>query len=365
MTTGMTVVPVTMRTIVPTRPSRRGRTVLSGLDSTDDFTHADQLTPEQRRLILFLIVVLSDDFGSLTGTYEQLVATYADQDGHWAYGKTITDLRSLISKWLGKSAVRIPSWERITDTLRVWVVPEKLPDFVAFAAGLYCDATLKDTPSAEYEGAIRRPLWAKQSSVTVATIRRFISAFSPDGISSPRTLLRNRDDEEPLVPVPKGTEAAYRQSDVLLQEVHVLKVLLDMKTRTCRRLEEQVEQLEEEIAAHQSDTAHQRRRAGEHERLREDFLDLMARNSALEELHMTMLRMLHPHASHEVLNRLVAEQIRESTPRHRGSSVKIRDHHRELGGSPARRRTSDLLYNDQTPATFPAASRRDRHHRGS
>ncbi|WP_410663474.1 hypothetical protein [Amycolatopsis sp. lyj-84] len=82
-------------------------------------------------------MVLVDDDGCLTGLYERIAAEFSHRHGHWAYAKSIPELQSSASKWLGRAAVRRPRWDRIVDLVTLGVPAERQEKMLAVAAGLY------------------------------------------------------------------------------------------------------------------------------------------------------------------------------------------------------------------------------------
>src|SRR4051794_36842052 len=83
--------PACRSTDIPKHRRKQGRTALGGLPSTEAFTNS-RLTPDDRKLILFLLVCLADDDDALTDAYLRLLAAYGDCEGHWCANKDVTSL---------------------------------------------------------------------------------------------------------------------------------------------------------------------------------------------------------------------------------------------------------------------------------
>ncbi|SFW11504.1 hypothetical protein [Amycolatopsis australiensis] len=153
------------------RPRRRqGRTALGGLPSTAEFTNS-RLTPDDRKLILFLLVCLADDDDALTETYHRLLAVYGDREGHWCATKDVPSLRRRVAKFLGKGAETTPGWNRIVDMIEAVLPPTQREQVLARAAALYSRAHQRDKPTRDYTGPVVPPAWADEPTVTVEMIR--------------------------------------------------------------------------------------------------------------------------------------------------------------------------------------------------
>lgn len=162
--------PACRPTDIPKLRRRQGRTALGGLPSTEEFTNS-RLTPDDRKLILFLLVCLADDDDALTGAYHRLLAAYGDREDHWCANKDVTSLRRLVSKFLGKGAETTPSWDRIVDMLQAVLPPPQREQALPRAAALYSRARQRDKPTRDYTGPVVPPAWADEPRVTVEMIR--------------------------------------------------------------------------------------------------------------------------------------------------------------------------------------------------
>jgi hypothetical protein len=245
-------------TPVPSRAAgRRGQAALSRLLTTTDFTN-DRLGPDDRKLILFLLVVLVDKHDCLTEAYRAVAERYGHRPGHWAHGSDLGDLQKKCSKFLGRGARRRPRWEEIVDVLAVAVSEENRPVITALAAGLYCRAATLRSPGGGYTGEIRLPSWIDEPIVTRGRIHDSLVAVTS----------RPNETEQPGV----------RDSAVAA----VLHARLRDQQSEFQRREHQL-----------------RREAGEARR----------RSDALAELAQRYLRQLHPDAGDDHLRRLFLTDI--------------------------------------------------------
>lgn len=274
----------------PRWPARRGRSVLTGLSSTEDFRHRDKLTPAVRILVLYLVVVLSDDHGRITTVAQRLHETYADREGHWAFGRSAASLRDSMSKWLGKSAVRCASWDRIRDALTVRVRAEHLPEALAVAAAMYERATGCEIPAAERIEP-RLPDWATAATVDVGTIRRNSPASTADDAHT-------------------TTNAEVVR---LREKLDNTTTLLLSTVRVYRELEAANESLRAEIAALRGQARPpQQRRSSEASRRHREAASQLDR---LVQRHVDLLRQYHyPFLDDNTLRTMVFEQISPGRP---------------------------------------------------
>jgi hypothetical protein len=157
-------------TDIPKPRRRQGRTALGGLPSTSEFTNS-RLSPDDRKLILFLLVHLADDDDALTGTYQRLLETYGTRADHWCANKDVTTLRRAVSKFLGKGAETTPSWDRIVDMLEAVLPPPQRERALPHAAALFSRAHRRAKPTRDYTGPVIAPSWADEPTVTVEMIR--------------------------------------------------------------------------------------------------------------------------------------------------------------------------------------------------
>ncbi|WP_436493922.1 hypothetical protein [Actinokineospora sp. HUAS TT18] len=239
---------------VPSRAAgRRGQAALSRLRTTADFTN-DRLSPDDRKLILFLLVVLVDKHDCLTDSYRAVADRYGHLPDHWAHGSDLADLQRKCSKFLGRGARRRPRWEEIRDVLEVGVSAENRPVITALAAGLYCRASTLRTPGSGYTGDIRLPSWIDEQVVSRQRIHDSLVAV---------TALNPREPDQP-----SARETAV--SAVLHAR------LRDLREETQRR---------------------------EHQ-LRREVGEAHRRGDALAALAERYLRQLHPTASDDQLRKL-------------------------------------------------------------
>lgn len=187
------------------RSQGRGQRVSRKLRSTDDFTNKNKLSLDDRKLILFLVVNLLDEEGSLTKTYQAVMNRFGHVEGHWAHGKNLDAMRSCGSKFLGKSATRRPSWRKIDDTVRAACDEREVRTVLAHAAGLYCKAAGVDAPEG-YEGEIADPTWAS-AAVDPVTVDMIISEAVHGPRKPPDTA---QQAEHPVSKVRRWRDAALR-----------------------------------------------------------------------------------------------------------------------------------------------------------
>ncbi|CRK61729.1 hypothetical protein [Alloactinosynnema sp. L-07] len=255
-------------TPAPSRAAgRRGRPALSRLRTTADFTN-DKLSPDDRKLVLFLLVVLVDENDSLSESYRAVAEEYGHLPGHWAYGSDLGDLQKKCSKFLGRGARRRPRWEEIRDVLAVAVSDGNRPVITAMAAGLYCRAATLRSPGSGYTGVIRLPSWIDDPEVSRGQIHDSVGAVT---VSRPREI-------DP----PSARESAVQA---------VLHARLRDQRSEFQRREHQL-----------------RREVGEAHR----------RGDALAELAQHYLRLVHPGVSDDYLRRVFIADLNariDSLPR--------------------------------------------------
>ncbi|MBP2331065.1 hypothetical protein JOF56_011450 [Kibdelosporangium banguiense] len=162
-----------------TRRRGRGQPALAKLVSTADFTNKRKLPPDDRKMILFLLVALADaGDGVLTPAYQAVLARHGDTAGHWSAGKNMAAMQKAGGKFLGQSAERRPSWDKVEDLIGAMFGGPRRQSLLAVAAGLFrADG---EPPSASYGGEIVRPEWAAADVVTVETIRQYIAGLPDD-----------------------------------------------------------------------------------------------------------------------------------------------------------------------------------------
>jgi hypothetical protein len=269
------------------RPRRRGKSVLSGLTSTEDFTRKDLLSQADRVLILFLAVTLTDADGCLTTVLARIADRFGGREGHWAHGKTLESLKNSTSKWLGKCAVRRPRWDRIQDAIAVQIPVEHLPGTLAAAAGLYCLAIGADIPESGYAGEVRVPPWADQPIVTTKMIRQSFAAVRP---KTPGPVV----DSE-------FTRVVRERDDAMM--------LLDSMVRAYRESEKNNLELREEIAQLRLSLAQQHQQFVDHHALTRRHRDLVGQFDQLSIRYRHLLKRVVPSVSEETLLKIVKEQV--------------------------------------------------------
>ncbi|WP_370943796.1 hypothetical protein AB5J62_32385 [Amycolatopsis sp. cg5] len=253
----------------------RGQSALSKLKSTEDFTNKDKLSADGRALILFLVVTLADESGRLTGTFRALLDAHADDDGHWSHGKDLAGIQSHCSKYLGRAAARIPSWNKVHDLITAATPEARLPTVLGYAAGLFCRAARVARPCGEYRGEILLPEWAGAEVVTVPAIQACL--INPE-------------------PVPRDDGDAER----LREELQETRDLLWSVVRGFRQVSAQ---------SNERDAAQRQRQAAVRESvdLRAQNQRLRHRNSVLMKENLRLLKALHPGTSTETLRKLMLE----------------------------------------------------------
>lgn len=283
-------------------PRTRGRTALGRLPSTAAFDTAKKASPltlDERKLVLFLLVTLADDRGSLARTRQRLVDAYGNREGHWCAGKTEDSLLHLLAKSLGQSAASPPPWERIVDIIEAAVPRARRNAVLGQAAALFARSVGWDRPARDYAGPFSPPAWIDEPVVTV----EMITAGGETGADEAGGDVEV--DPGQSVPAPRvppgsrtrsGGEGPPRTSDGGAHPIDdpdaLRKVMLAMAEAT-RRLDEQVEALRASLKSHQ--IANWRLRS-ENQRQR----------SLLEQL----LREKCPGASTDTIRQLISEQLR-------------------------------------------------------
>lgn len=241
------------RTEATPKGRRRGQAVLTRLRSTDDFTNRGRLDIDERRLILFLVTVLADDEGRLTETYRALLLAHAHDDHHWTHGKTLKSLQSRASKYLGRSAERIPAWNKVVDIVRVAVPQPDLDIVLADAAGLYCRAIGADRPAEDYRGELSIPIWAEADPVTVDMVKAGLRASRwlrdecpvPTYAPLPRIPLDDKDAEKDYRALLEVLIRAFRHLDA---QIHDYQDTQDNQDSQDDRDDREVSTLRAEIA---------------------------------------------------------------------------------------------------------------------
>jgi len=274
---------------------KRGQTVLSRLVSTDAFTNHPTLTVPKRMLILFLVVVLADEHGSLAALHERLEAAGKADENHWAHGRDVASLQNSTSKCLGKNAVRPPKWELITECLRLQVPPENLPPVLAVAAGLYRHARHLTGPPDGYTGPVSLPEWARHTRATPQTIsddlRQLLSPPAAESVAEPPAISSELD----VV--------------ALVEERDRLKAVLPAVLRGTRALEREAETERDRADYLQMSLEMQQEQFVEHHQLQREHRDLRRRYHRLEVLYATQLMKAYHGISRKTIQSIIDEQL--------------------------------------------------------
>ncbi|MCR6488468.1 hypothetical protein M8542_37135 [Amycolatopsis sp. OK19-0408] len=221
-------------------PRTRGRTALGRLPSTAAFdagTKKSPLAPEERKLILFLLVNLADDAESLAEARQCLLDAYGDREGHWCAGQTKDSLTRLLAKSLGQGATSPPPWERIVEIVEVAVPPVRREAVLAQAAALFARCVGRDRPTRAYAGPVIAPEWIDEPVVTVEMIR---SGGRPERAAD---VLSPVWDAEPVLPIPAARVPAdasvpvERSRHPIEDPVALRAVLMSMSKTACELLE--------------------------------------------------------------------------------------------------------------------------------
>lgn len=290
----------------------RGQPVLEKLSSTDDFTHRAALSLVDRKLILFLIVMLVDGKECLTTTYNAIIKKYSGVPGHWAYGKNLDTLRKECAKHLGKGAQKRPGWPQIVDTVTAALKPQAAAEVLAIAAGLFCESKGIDRPEG-YQGDIRRPAWsaANVKIVTVEMLRAPEDAV-PD-LPQPGERAETQSPAEQIATLQAKIATLQAELAAAKAEKTLLRANLDTVTRAFRVRDRDA--CVAEHAAHQqwSDSKalcdRARTISTELDQVREDNAALRDRmNGLAAAAHrglLQVLQTLHPIMSADVWQRLM------------------------------------------------------------
>ncbi|MFJ9782570.1 hypothetical protein ACIRSS_23515 [Amycolatopsis sp. NPDC101161] len=308
-------------------PRRRGRSVGRGLSSTDDFTNA-RLSPANRQLVLFLVVVLTRDDGCLTRMYERLITRHAGERGHWLYGKSVEQMQSGCSKYLGKSAKYRPRWDMIIDALRAQVPADELPAILAHVAGLYCRAAGLDRPDGEYEGEIIEPVWTEDSVVTTTMIQDLLASPSETDATTAAdeqtgaihgqldpTTLALLDELAQIRAKLADTEARLAEMTAERDRYREMQTYLN---RGVRVLDLEVQRLTDELARRRRDVQ-LGELVAENTQLRDRVRDLSGQLAHLARRHARVLKDdFFPDVSRKTLLALAHEQAEAGRPRRHG-----------------------------------------------
>lgn len=262
-----------------------GQPVLSGLRSTEDFTYRLRLDLATRQLILFLVVVFADEKNKLSGTYNAVLDAYGQAPGHWAWGKDLPRLRKMGSKFLGRAAERVLSWQKIADIVGVAVPEEDRPWVLAHAAGLYCRATKEDGLPGDFRGQALLPPWTSENPVTVQQIRASLGDC--------------RRNFEGIVPGQVG-EPHPADEDTALDDPANIRLLLDAAVRAFRVVTAELGRATEE-------NARLRALAAGSQSLHDEVQELRRRNQQLQGECRRLLRRRNPSFSNQTLDAAVRD----------------------------------------------------------
>ncbi|SEF36929.1 hypothetical protein SAMN05421837_11240 [Amycolatopsis pretoriensis] len=279
-------------------PRTRGRTALGRLPSTAAFDKPGKpspLNPDERKLVLFLLVTLADDRGSLALTRRRLIDAYGSREGHWCAGKTTDSLLHLLAKSIGQGATSPPPWERIVDIVNAAVPRARRSAVLGQAAALFARSVGWDRPARGYDGPFSPPAWIDEPCVTVEMIvGEGVEPEEP--VEAPL-----RAGPGPSVPAPRVPGAKARGERPLsvataahpIDDPGALRQVMLAMAETTRLLDQQVEALRESLKSHQ--VANWKLRS-ENQRQR----------SLLEQL----LREKCPGVSTDTIRQLITEQLR-------------------------------------------------------
>ncbi|MEV6448565.1 hypothetical protein [Amycolatopsis sp. NPDC051716] len=283
---------------------KRGRTVMSCLGSTSAFTH-DTLAIPERMLILFLLVVLVDEHGSLATFHERLAAAADKEPGHWARGRSKERLPNSTNKWLGKYALRPPPWERLEEFLRLRVRHDHLPLIRAIAAGLHCQVTGQARPEG-YEGPLYVPGWARGDSATPEAIRENL-----------QTLLAPPEGTSPAGPSSAAVaDSAELDMLSLIKERDDLKTLLGVVVRDFRAMQEYAERQRTEAEQARRALETQQEQFVEHHQLIVENKQVRRQMNELRELYARLQIRLNSGLSRTTVEQMITDQLHAAMPSH-------------------------------------------------
>jgi len=293
---------------------KRGQTVLSGLASTDAFTNHPTLTVAKRMLILFLVVVLVDEHGSLASLHERLKEAGDAHPQHWAASRDITALQSRTSKWLGKYAVRLPKWELIVECLRLQVPREHLPQILAVAAGLHCRARQLPDPPEGYTGEVQVPEWALHTRATPEIISAHLQALlAPPAVEAPAvTSLPQR----PELPELSGGFTGELDVPALIRERDQLKQMLAIMARGVNELTATAEKAQARVDELQRSFDLQKPQFVQNMELVRATRILQRKYSRLEAICVAQVQLARPNATRKTILKYLDDQVANvGTPR--------------------------------------------------
>jgi len=158
----------------------RGNKAANKLASTEGFTK--DLPLPHRKLILFLIVVLSDQNGTLQTMYEAILKKWRHASGHWAAGKDRKQLTEACGRYIGSGASALVQWHKIVDAVEATMPEQTAAVVLTYAAGLY-NEVLPGRPCGRtdnYTGRHVLPKWAEgDEPVMFDTIADWLDNHEP------------------------------------------------------------------------------------------------------------------------------------------------------------------------------------------
>jgi hypothetical protein len=199
--------------------------VLDRLADTDSFSNPDKLSLADRKLILYLVVTLADESRRLTAAYEAVLRAYSGVRGHWAHGKPLAVMQKYCAKFLGKSAERRPTWDKVEDVLRAALPADRAEVALAEAAWLFSRAAGVERPPG-YSGELSKPVW-DQPSITVVTAAMIAGPARPSKpIASDDQLLVIKAQARAYRALDREKEELSGRFDELLREIDRLRAEL-------------------------------------------------------------------------------------------------------------------------------------------
>jgi hypothetical protein len=286
---------------------KRGQTVLSGLDSTDAFTNHPTLTVAKRMLILFLVVVLADEHGSLASLHERLKGAGDAHPQHWAAGRTITALQNRTAKWLGKYAVRPPKWEWIVECLQLQVPREHLPQILAVAAGLHCRARQLPGPPEGYTGDIDVPEWAVHTRTTPEIISAHLQALLTPSVAEVPAVTMLPDPVD--LPVLSGSFTGELDVPELTRERDQLKEALSVVLRGFNELKVSEKKAQARVEELQRSFDLQKPQFVQNMELVREMRNLQRKYSRLEAICVAQFHLVRPNATRKTILKYLDDQV--------------------------------------------------------
>jgi hypothetical protein len=266
-------------------------------------------------LILFLVVVLVDEHGSLASLHERLKEAGDAHPQHWAAGKTITALQSRTAKWLGKYAVRLPKWEMIVECLQLQVPREHLPQILAVAAALHCHARQLPEPPEGYTGEVDMPEWARHTRATPEIISAHLQALlaPPPVVAGPAVTVL---PEVPELPELSGGFTGELDLPALIRERDQLKQMLTVMARAVTELTATAEKAQARVEDLQRSFDLQKPQFVQNMELVREMRILQRKYSRLEAICVAQIQLGRPRAARKTVLKYLDEQVANvGTPR--------------------------------------------------